>query len=683
MAAKETIVPIPSHPFYQPEIDGLRAIAIMAVIVNHFNTQILPSGFLGVDIFFVISGFVVTSSLVRQNKQNWKSFLLFFYSKRIKRLLPALISCIIITALVGYLFISPAEISYSASWSTGIAAFAGISNLYLLNQETDYFGQGAELNLFTQTWSLGVEEQFYIVFPILLLLCHVLGKKKADDYANALIAVLILSIISFIYYSDLSKTDMSAAFFLMPARFWELGAGCFIILFRNSYQAPQSRDYPKRIIALLSIAILIGMLFASKDFQAHSRIIIVICTAILLWTFDKTTRSINILSYKWIVRIGLLSYSLYLWHWSVLVISRWTIGVTKWTIPIQVALIFLLSVISYAWIETPLRHSQWPQKKLDVILLGVITLLVSSAFLFYVGNNLKGYLFTGKESIKVGGVWSLSDSWVHKDKIVWTAEKCTLQDDEDVGKSISFSDCSFGSWQSAATRYLVVGDSSSAAEIAMLKSLHDDDVNTSVTITSSWGASPVRGIPNTSPWSKTNDYYWEELIPELLTYLRRGDILLIIDNVNDFSPVKHTEQSRNRILTLTESLEQFTKDLDQKGIGIIFQTGTPFIKDANCTPLSSAQWFNRTCNYLSKSASLSRRAPLHNALLDIQKRYQNFYVLDIFHDLCPGSVCKYTTDDGVYLFRDKYAHPSVEGSKLASESLIQAANQLKSRLSAE
>ncbi|MBE9065621.1 acyltransferase [Leptolyngbya cf. ectocarpi LEGE 11479] len=652
----------------------------MAVIVNHFNAQILPSGFLGVDIFFVISGFVVTSSLIRQDKQNWKSFLLFFYSKRIKRLLPALISCIIVTTLVGYLFISPSEISYSASWSTGIAALAGISNLYLLNQETNYFGQGAELNLFTQTWSLGVEEQFYIIFPILLILCSLLRTKKAGDYASALVVVLILSIISFLYYSDLSKTNTSAAFFLMPARFWELGAGCFIILFRNSYQAPQSREYPKGIIALLSIAVLIGMLFVSKDFQAHSRIIIVICTAVLLWTFDKTTRSMSMLFYKWIVRIGLLSYSLYLWHWSVLVISRWTIGITKWTIPIQGALIFILAILSYSWIENPFRRSQWPRKKSDVIIFGIITLLVTSAFLFYVGNNLKGYLFTGKESIKVAGVWSLSDSWTHKDKIVWTAEKCTLQNDEDIGKRISFSDCSFGDWQSATTRYLAIGDSSSAAEIAMLKSLHDDDVNSSVTITSSWGASPVRGILNTSSWSGTNTYYWEDVIPELLTHLRDGDVLLIIDNVNNYSPVKQTEKSRNKILTLIERLEQFTQDLDQKGIGIIFQTGTPFIKDANCTPLSSAQWFNLTCNYLSKSASLSRRAPLHNALLDLQERYQNFYVLDIFHDLCPGSVCKYTTDDGVYLFRDKYAHPSVEGSKLASESLLQAVHELKGRL---
>ena len=608
---------------------------------------------------------------------------MFFYSRKIKRLVPSLISCIIITTLVGYLFISPSEISYSASWSTGIAALAGISNLYLLKQETDYFSHSADLNLFTQTWSLGVEEQFYFIFPILFILCSVLRKKKTNGYANALVLVLILSIISFTYYLDLSRTNTSAAFLLMPARFWELGAGCFLILFRNSHQAAQVRDYPKGIIALLGLSILIGMLFVSQDFQSSSRIIVVICTTTLLWAFEKTTIIMNILSYKWMVQIGLLSYSLYLWHWSVLVVSRWTIGITKWTVPVQVALILVLANVSYFWIEEPFRRFQWSQAKIKTIIYGLIILLISSAFLFYCGNNLKGYLFTGKESIKVAGVWSLSDSWTHKNKIVWTAESCTLQNDEDIGKRISFSNCSFGDWQSAKRRHLVIGDSFSAAEISMLKSLHDYDVSTSVTVTSSWGASPSPGIPNTSSWSKTNTYYWEELVPELLTYLRSGDILLLINNINNYSPSKQTKQSRNSILTLVESVEEFTKELDQKGIGIMFQSATPFMREANCTPLSSAQWFNLTCNYLSKSISLRRRSLLHDALLDIQKRHQNFYVLDIFHDLCPGAICKYTTDDGVYLFRDKYAHPSVEGARRSSESLNRAVNELKSRLSTQ
>ena len=146
---------------YRPDIDGLRAFAVVAVIINHFNKDLLPGGYLGVDIFFVISGFVITSSLYQRPSKNFNDFISGFYERRIKRLVPALSVFVLITSITICLF-NPAP---GTTLRTGLSSLFGLSNLYLLRTATDYFAESTELNVFTHTWSLGVEEQFYILFP--------------------------------------------------------------------------------------------------------------------------------------------------------------------------------------------------------------------------------------------------------------------------------------------------------------------------------------------------------------------------------------------------------------------------------------------------------------------------------------------------------------------------------------
>jgi peptidoglycan/LPS O-acetylase OafA/YrhL len=180
---------------YRSEIDGLRALAVIAVIINHFNRELLPSGFLGVDIFFVISGYVITSSLADREYESIGDFLLGFYSRRIKRLMPTLITCITITCLVGFLFIPPTSGDFEITWKTGAYALFGLSNFYLFRLSTDYFAATTELNLFTQTWSLGVEEQFYLVFPIILWITgFITGRPRGKS--NLFFLMIVLSVLS-------------------------------------------------------------------------------------------------------------------------------------------------------------------------------------------------------------------------------------------------------------------------------------------------------------------------------------------------------------------------------------------------------------------------------------------------------------------------------------------------------
>ena len=379
---------------YRPEIDGLRAIAVIAVIIFHFKPEILPSGFLGVDIFFAISGFVVTTSLVNNLPiRSLKDFLLNFYFRRIKRIIPALVSCVVITAIFGCLFIAPQTAEYRASLLTGMTALIGSSNIYLLIESSDYFGTSSELNLFTQTWSLGVEEQFYLVFPMIFALGSFQLTEGSSNRQKLFSIVLGLSVLSLIGWFYLAQHNSRTAFFMMPARFWELGAGCLTSLTIDRLDRHWLRML-KAWITPTSLLLLIGVLFLDRDLQTWTTIAITILSCASLWSFEHKSSITYLLSSKWIVQIGLLSYSLYLWHWSVLVLSRWTIGIFSWTIPIQLLLIFGLAFTSYHWIEKPLRHANWSELKLQTIGYGLSGSLVAMCLLStLIFSPLKGKLY--------------------------------------------------------------------------------------------------------------------------------------------------------------------------------------------------------------------------------------------------------------------------------------------------
>ena len=377
---------------YRPEIDGLRAFAVVAVIINHFNKSILPGGYLGVDIFFVISGYVITSSLYGRPSKDFKDFISGFYERRIKRLVPALSVFVLITSIAICLF-NPEP---GLSLRTGLTSLFGLSNFYLLKQSTDYFAQSTELNTFTHTWSLGVEEQFYILFPFLIWFSG-FGRQTKNGARNLFLAVGALTIASLVGFLYLYPMNQSAAYFLMPTRFWEMAAGCLIFI---GFQKRASiEQFLERVPPLLVLGLIVGVMYLPMSFAAASTIAVVALSSILIASLKKQTAAFNIFTHPKMVYIGLISYSLYLWHWGVLSISRWTIGIHWWSVPIQVVLMLGLAVASYRWIETPLRKGNWFGKRWKTLVVGGGVLAMISGGLAALGKPLKGYLFTGNPEI--------------------------------------------------------------------------------------------------------------------------------------------------------------------------------------------------------------------------------------------------------------------------------------------
>jgi peptidoglycan/LPS O-acetylase OafA/YrhL len=339
---------------YRPEIDGLRAVAVIAVIINHFNERLLPSGYLGVDIFFVISGFVITSSLATHAKESFADFFLGFYARRVKRLLPALIVFVLISAFLLCLF----DPDPGVSLRTGTASLFGLSNLFLLQQAVDYFAESTDLNIFTHTWSLGVEEQFYLVFPFLIWFSG-FGRARIGGQGRLFMLIFPLALMSWLVFHWLiGHQQPVSAYYLMPARFWELAAGCLIFLL---LQRARLKALFQRLPPLPLLGLLVATLFSPHLPYTAVRVttMVVLLTSLLIASLRADTAGQALLCRPGMVNLGLISYSLYLWHWTVLCLSRWTIGIHVWTTPFQVALMLALAIASHRWLERPLRRARW------------------------------------------------------------------------------------------------------------------------------------------------------------------------------------------------------------------------------------------------------------------------------------------------------------------------------------
>jgi peptidoglycan/LPS O-acetylase OafA/YrhL len=665
---------------HRSDIDGLRAVAVSAVIAYHFSHDLLPGGFLGVDMFFVISGHVITASLSKHT-HSVSDLFLEFYCRRIKRLLPALLTCLTVTGLLGAVFIHPRSPQYSDSMKAGLFAIFGLSNIYFFKESSDYFGHPASLNLFTHTWSLGVEEQFYVVFPLLLLATGYAARQPRRRLF-CFAAQGLLTLASLALYVWLNLHFLNGAYFLMPSRAWELGIGSMSALVGTypSHKGGTAAGLTHSLISWLSLFIIAAALLTPADLQFYSTPAIVAGAAALILTLHPGHMLYRLLTVRGVLVVGLLSYSLYLWHWSVLALAHWTVGVHWWTSPFLLAAIIGPAAASYVFIELPLRRATWSTSRLISAGYGLAAVASTAGLFLLLPKTLSQVLYIGTPaSVAANGVQTLTEDKFHAGRRQWHPIDCVLTSDNDVGKDIDADTCTLTYTQNPVSgRYfLVIGNSFSAAEFEMYAALTEGRLG-SVIATSSWGASPVRELPNTSPWSQANAYYWDRVIPALTSRLNRNDFVSMINDLG-LAPETMTPQVSEQLALLKAGLLRLAGELRQKGVQIIFQSQNPLLREAQCTPdMAQPQWFtvdaSSRCRYYSKSQSLRRIRPLLEVLEDVQSTNPNFHVLDLFPVMCPGDVCRFYNEQGVYLYRDEFSHPSIEANYLARPVFLSVIN---------
>lgn len=334
---------------YRAEIDGLRAVAVIPVVLFHAGIAGFGGGFVGVDIFFVISGYLITSIIL--NEQAKDSFTLAgFYERRARRILPALMLVMLLSIIGAWQLLLPEEL---VDYGQSLAAVGLFASNFLFWMQSDYFAQASEYLPLLHTWSLAVEEQFYLVFPLFMIWSIAWFKAKR-------LAILLLVGVASLLFSEWAwRNAPEANFFLIPSRAWELMAGVFCAFYLqhsqlNSATLKQVGSGAGLLMLLYSITIFDKTI----PFPSLYALVPVLGTALIILCADKHTLVGKLLSFPLLVGIGLISYSAYLWHQPVFVYARLN---DMQALPVTTllglsVLSFVLAYLSWRWVEKPFRN---------------------------------------------------------------------------------------------------------------------------------------------------------------------------------------------------------------------------------------------------------------------------------------------------------------------------------------
>ena len=333
---------------YRADIDGLRGLAVTAVVLFHAGVTGVSGGFAGVDIFFVISGFLIGGIVHREIGAERFGFAAF-YARRARRILPALIAVTLTTLALGMALLGPGELARFAV--SGVAALFGASNVWFWHS-IDYFAPDARYEPLLMTWSLGIEEQFYLILPPVLLLCRRLSTRTMLGVALGVSALsLLVSIVA-------TPRLPVESFYLLPTRAWELGLGVALALAREAgWRLPDRWRDPLAAIALTALALAIALFDERTRFPGYAALLPTLATAALIATPGSTINR-RLLGSRPFVAVGLISYSWYLWHWPLLALLRICAAapVPAWAL-VAVGLGSIApGYCSWRWIERPFRH---------------------------------------------------------------------------------------------------------------------------------------------------------------------------------------------------------------------------------------------------------------------------------------------------------------------------------------
>jgi peptidoglycan/LPS O-acetylase OafA/YrhL len=359
---------------FRPDIDGLRGIAVLLVVAYHAKLDLVPAGYIGVDVFLVISGFLITGILIDLIDRGRFSFSTFF-ARRMRRLMPAAIVMVAATLLAGWFILGPRDLRNLAG--SAIAVLALAANLFFWGHQ-GYFADQLPESALLHTWSLGIEEQFYLLYPpFLMAIAAVVPQLRPVVFTVGAVAL-------FGFCVWLTGPHPGTAFYLLPPRAWEFLAGGLVAILAGKTPSSTWLRATIGVGGLAGIFVSAVALTPTTPYPGVAALVPVAATAGVIWANCRSvTLAGRLLSTEWLVTIGAMSYSLYLWHWPVLTLARDYLGRDLHLIETLCALcaVAILTYLSWRWVERPFRLGSdptAPRKPLTVVVaLGVITLVAA------------------------------------------------------------------------------------------------------------------------------------------------------------------------------------------------------------------------------------------------------------------------------------------------------------------
>ena len=440
---------------YRAEIDGLRAIAVVSVILYHaqmvlFGRDWFEGGFIGVDIFFVISGYLITRIILSELESKGSFSFLNFYERRARRILPMLFVVVFVSIPFAWQKLLPSDfVEYAESILASL--FFG-SNFFFYFSTTEYGADSALLKPFLHTWSLGVEEQFYLVFPILAIVAFKYFRKH---FLTILVGLSLLSL----QFSELMEVRNSDLNFYLPfSRFWELAMGS-MLAYRELYYKPSNEGFASKSLPMLGLYLIAySILFfdGKTPHPSFHTLIPIIGVALIIGFASKDEFVGRVLGSKPFVWVGLISYSAYLWHFPIFAFSRMgTSTIDNYDKLELISVTIVLSIVSYFLVESPFRK-RFGSKSFAVVIASVLIFIVLFAVYAIKSEGIK-------DSVRLGFNYSITDT-VERPNEAEFCKKNKVEVEGDIW-------CAFGNLSSNKIDFAVIGDSHSASSILLLESI--------------------------------------------------------------------------------------------------------------------------------------------------------------------------------------------------------------------
>ena len=651
---------------YRKDINGLRGIAVICVLLNHFNPSLMPGGYLGVDIFFVISGYVITLSLNKYNPTSPSQQIASFYKRRLHRLTPALFACVGSSLLITLLLIpQPAS-----EVKIGLTSLIGGSNIAFFLKNIDYFGSNTQLNPFSQTWSLGVEEQFYLVFP---WLAYSLNISKGEEFKkDRFKSILLISgLVSFVSYAILMFNNTSAAYYLPTSRLWEITAGCLAYIATTKQEWPKPIDQVYQYSPLFLPIVLLDS-HDSSGSKIAATVITVIATSALIRKQTFHALYSRLVLGKFLQNAGTYSYSLYLWHWPLIVFFRWTVGLNSWwSGPLLLTLTVLIARYSYEYIEKRYRITSVSETFSKSSRRHLISTCIAwtSPALIALALNLNIYLGTsnknGSEPIDYVGFGTNS-----------RAKDCFRTASEGT-KDIDYKKCLFINKNS--DRLVAFLGDSHTLSMYHLSELLFRDAPVDIFRFSSGGClyPQISTIDKTSTCQTVSEQSEKYLFSKLDGYKSKSLVIatsFLIQYFNeDYNPQKSLMEIEADVQRFKIAITRLAEDLDRKNSNLLLIAPIPNHPDGN-REICYTEWFRPSwaikeqCEGTSRSFLKEERQMITTALKEIESHTKNLYVFDPFEKFCDSNYC-YSNSGSRSLFYDNN-HLNVFGQEILYGELL-------------
>jgi peptidoglycan/LPS O-acetylase OafA/YrhL len=649
---------------HRRDIDGLRAIAVLSVVFCHAGLPRFTGGYIGVDIFFVISGFLITGILIRESEDG-KFSIIRFYERRARRILPALFMLLAFFAISGFFFWPPWQYLDFVKSSTATIFFA--SNIWFLHTTGDYFGASAEYEPLLHTWSLAVEEQFYIVFPIIIWITTRWGR-------HAVVAsILLLSSASFFLSVWSIYSSPLASFFLTPMRAWELGLGALVAL----EVFPQMQRRFAEIIAWIGVLMIFASIYFYSDdtvFPGPAAVLPCLGAAAIIWSGVQCKTSVaHILSTPIPVGFGLISYSLYLWHWPTLVIARGLVGSVHiglvWATAV-IAFSLLMAYLSWRYVERPFRKGpamagMGGAAVFSFTAAGASALLLTNGLIFLLDG------FEGRISPSVRAVYEKAELVSEEE------ERCATE-----AADTSF--CIFGSEKKGlAAEVLVWGDSHAGAMLPGFDLwAHNNNISGVAAVKNA--CAPIRGIERADQGTRHACAAFNERVlnyvavhPNLTSIILIGRWALLAEGERApgetgrnpvLAPASEEDEAPVGNLALFNyGLEATLKRLHALDRNVILVEGIPeFGFDVPKRYLES-QFFGRSLSRGPSRAAFDKRNARALSVLERVSREYGTRRVSVADVMCQ-SACK-AFANGNLLYRDD-DHLSIDGANFVVQKIM-------------